>query len=369
MSNRPKIMPPKKLHNPTVITKVKTPARIRIFSHVGDMAGCGTIRIIIPNMILNNYYSKDYQFEAIYNNRYTACPGAYSNCSYVIFQRSATADQHKMIKHLKQTDPGRKIIYEIDDDLLNIPEWNFASSFYNEKRNHIEAIMRDCDGIVCSTEELKRLLTPYNKKINVSPNHLPKFIWGDIINRDVENNKTTILYAGSHNHFSQDDDRGDFSPELIRYVKDTIDLYKWIFVGGIPTSLKGDDRIITHFWKPTIEYPRFLKSLNADIFLAPLDKNSFNSSKSNIKALEAIALGIPLVSTKFGPYKDLPYSASTTEYFIGLIESLASNPEVRRQVWQQQYDVLKGQLWWEANEHKNLLDYVNAHLTLCGKML
>jgi hypothetical protein len=110
-----------------------------------------------------------------------------------------------------------------------------------------------------------------------------------------------------------------------------------------------------------------LKSLNADISLAPLDQNQFNMSKSNIKALEAVALGIPLVSTKFGPYNDLHYSASSTPYFIGLIESLASNQEVRRQVWQQQYDILKTQLYWEDNN--NLLDYMNKHLNLVGKEL
>ena len=371
MSNRPKIGGTRKIRNPNIITKVKTPARIRIFHHIGDMAGCGTIRVIIPSMILNNYYSEKYQFEAIYNNRYSPFPGAYSDCSYVTFQRSSTQQQLEMIKHLKQSDPNRKILYEVDDDLLNIPEWNFAYNFYSPKRPYIEGIMKIVDGIVCSTDELKRILSPYNDNITVSPNYLPKFIWGEAKAKpETDKHRTRIMYAGSHNHFDPKSDRGDFGSELIEYVKKTADDFQWIFVGGMPLSLKGDERIINHFWRPVVEYPSFLKSLDPDIFLAPLDNNQFNASKSNIKALEACALGIPLIASNVKPYQNMCYTASTQPYFIELVDNLARvDHSFRNGIWQIQYDALKDKLFWEDNDHKNLLEYVNKHLRLIGKEL
>ena len=372
MSNRPKIGGSKSTRNPNILEKVKTPARIRMFHHVGDLSGCGTIRVVIPSMILNNYYSELYQFESMYDNRYQPYPGAYRDCSYVTFQRSATPQQLGMIKHFKASNPGKRVIYEIDDNLLSIPEWNFASKFYTANIKSIEEIMRTVDGIVCSTEELARFLSKYNGNISVSPNCLPKFIWGEPTPKQPSDKKekVRIMYAGSHNHFEQNGDRGDFDKTLIDYVKKTIDEYQWIFVGGMPHSLKGDDRIENYFWRPVIEYPGFLKSLRPDIFLAPLDRNYFNECKSNIKALEAAALGVPLIATNIEPYRNLSHTASTTEYFIGLLDNLACiDTEGRNGVWQIQYEALKDQLFWEDNNHKNLLNYVNKHLRLIGKEL
>lgn len=374
MSNKPKIKGSRKSRNPNKFQIIKPPLRLRCFNHVGDLAGCGTIRVVYPSMLMNNYFSRDYQFEAMFNNRYMPYPHAYDSCSWVTFQRSATKEQKEIIRHFKSNSRGRPIIYEIDDDLMNIPEWNFASKFYNDNADHIKQILGIVTGVVCSTPELKKILSPYCDNIRVSPNHLPKFIWGDAIPKpfeeDINYRKIRIMYAGSHNHFDPEGDEGDFDKELINFVSKTLDKYQWIFVGGMPQSLKNDNRIIYHEWKPVIEYPRFLKSLNPDIFLAPLAHNQFNKSKSNIKALEAAAMGVPLVATEITPYQGIPYTAETTGYFISLVESLASmDQEGREKVWRSQYDILKDQLFWEDNNYANLFDHINQHLRLTGKEL
>lgn len=369
MSNKPKIRPIKAYTNPFTVTKIKTPARLRIYNHIGDMAGCGTIRVITPSILLNSYYSKNYQFESLYNNRYVPHPAAYDMCSYITFQRSATQQQLEIIKHLKKMAPTRKIIYEIDDDLMSIPSWNFASGFYNENRKWIQEIIRIVDGIICSTETLKNSLFKYNNNIRVSENHLPQFIWGTPTPRTPPKGKVRIVYAGSHNHFDRDSDKGDFSPELIDFVSKTTKKYQWIFVGGIPNSLKGDDDIMSYYWQPVLQYPGFLKSIEPDIMLAPLEDIPFNRSKSNIKALESCALGVPLISTNIDPYENLECSVDTTEEFISLIEELSGDEDRRYDVWSKQYNTLKDQLFWESNDYKNLLGYVNEHLRLIGKEL
>jgi glycosyltransferase involved in cell wall biosynthesis len=374
MSNKPKMQGVRKLANPNKIEKIKTPARIRMFHHVADMAGCGTIRVIQPAMILNNYYSKKYQFESMFNNRYMPYPNSYDQCSVVTFQRSATKEQFDMIRHFKQNNPRKAVIYEIDDNLFDIPDWNFASGFYKEHKIHIENIMRFVDGIIVSTPHLKQLCSKFNRNVNISPNHLPKFIWGEARVKPIEElinyRMPRIMYAGSHNHFdTKGSEKGDFSPKLIDFVSKTLNKYQWIFVGGIPASLKGNKAIIHHEWRPVIEYPSFLKHMNPDICLAPLETNDFNRSKSNIKALESVAMGIPIVCSDINPYHGLPYTSSDDYEFISMIIELADNPEHRQQVWKQQYDLLKDQLFWEDNNHANLFDYVNQHLRLMGKEL
>jgi len=64
------------------------------------------------------------------------------------------------------------------------------------------------------------------------------------------------------------------------------------------------------------------------------------------------------------------YTASTSPYFIELVDNLARvDNGFRNDIWKIQYDALKNQLFWEDNNHKNLLSYVNKHLQLCGKEL
>lgn len=369
MSNRPKLTKKKELSPKKTIEKLKTPIKLRFYHHVGDMSGCGTIRIIFPSMIMNNFFSRDYSFESIYNNRFMPHQDAYKGNSIITWQRAAGSQSLDMIRHFKRMNPGRSLIYEVDDNLFDIPEWNFASGFYNKHSDSVKSIIRMMDGVVCSTPHLKKVLSPYNNNINVSPNHLPRFIWGDVQVKPIEEGrKPRIMYAGSHNHFdTTGSNRGDFSAKLIDFVSKTTKRYQWIFVGGMPNTLKEHEDIIHHEWKAVIEYPHFLKSLNPDICLAPLEDNEFNKSKSNIKALESVALGVPLIASDLEPYRGIPYTASNDEIFIGKIEELASNPDLRQSVWVKQHAALQDQLFWEDNDHKNLFDYINQHLRLLGK--
>jgi len=345
---------------------VKRPAKIAFTQHIGDFSGCGNIRVVYPSLLLNTYYNPEerLQFESIYTNRYNPDPRAYKHCLFVVFQRSSTKEQLEILKHFRKINPKKALIYECDDDLFNIPEWNFASPFYKDNRKYIEEIINLCTGVTVSTEYLKKLFLPYNKNIQVIPNHLPKFLWDEAkFNLNVDGyNKPRICYPGSFNHFDQKSDKGDFDQELIKFVKDTLDEYQWVFVGGIPHSLKDNPKIEYYGWQGVLEFPRFIRRLNVDIMLAPLEDIEFNRSKSNIKALEATAIGVPLVCSNVEPYKGLPGACDTTEYFIHTIQLLASNSDARQEMWNKQYEILKDQLYWEEND--NVLKYVDSFLRL-----
>ena len=351
------------------LEKVKTPCSISFYSHIADMAGCGNIRIIYPYMLLNTYFSKTYQFNAFYSDRYVMDQRLYNSKNFICFQRSATKDQKTIVDYCIKTNPGKCIVYEIDDNLLDIPEWNFASGFYRENTDHIKEILEMVPCMTVSTVPLKKVMDKYCDNISVISNHLPKFIWGEPEDRTKETKRVRILYAGSYNHFDQSGNGGDFPKELVKFIIDTASKYKWIFVGGIPKELRENSKIEHHEWKSIHELPSFLKSLNVDIALAPLEDNIFNRCKSNIKALESVALGVPLVSSAIpdGPYNNLKGNCETTIFFIHTIELLANNTDLRSKYWQDQYNTLKSRLFWEDND--NLLKYVNSHLRFLGKKL
>jgi glycosyltransferase involved in cell wall biosynthesis len=349
------------------LVKLKRPTKLTWLQYTADWGGCGYIRVIYPSLLLNQLNDKEILTESLYTNRFSPYPESYQKISFVVFQRSATPQQYQMIKFLKEKYINLKIYYEIDDSLFDIPKWNFAYDFYNKYTDTIKQILKIVDGVITSTDNLKKKLLKYNKNIQVIPNHLPKFIWNDTKSNVKETKRIKIGYAGSFNHFSQKENKGDFDKTLIDFIEKTSDLYEWVFVGGIPFELKNNSKITHYDWQSVMSLPNFLKNLNIDIMIAPLDHNTFNESKSNIKALESIALGCPLIATDIEPYKNLTDLSYTTEGLIHNIEMLASNVDLRQKNWEDNYNILKHQLYWEENG--NLWDYVNSYLKLTAHKL
>lgn len=369
MSNKPKIG---KRTKRVKLKKIPKPSKIGFKYHLGDAAGCGYIRCIFPSLLLNNMVNKDIKIESFYTNQYTPMPQHYQNTTFAVFQRSSTPEQLRMIQHFRQMRNQNKlnvtILYEIDDNLFDIPDWNFAKDFYVKHKDTAQQILRTVDGITCSTEFLKKEYLKYNKNVVVTPNHLAKFLWGEAKFKPQDNKKIRILYAGSMNHFSvkKGENQGDMDLAFIKYIIETKDRFEWHFVGGAPQEVIEEARstgsIKYHDWQNIMSLPLFLRNLKVDISLAPLEENRFNMSKSNIKALEGTVIGVPMITSDFGPYAGLAGAQKTTIELISRIEELASDIDKRQEQWYNQHKQLKSQLFWEDDD--NLMKYVNNYLRL-----
>lgn len=179
---------------------------------------------------------------------------------------------------------GKKIVYDIDDNLWELSVTNPAYKYYTSSRlKEIKNIIRACNAVVVSTyplgEYFKR--NNFNNNIHVIPNMIK--IPEDFNYRDVDYSKDIIRigYSGSPTH-SQ-----DFSYKLHKALKDVKKKYKdkveLVFMGYNPIS--GVD-VEYHDYVKVTEYLNKLNSLNLDISLCPLDNTTFNASKSNLKFLE-----------------------------------------------------------------------------------
>jgi hypothetical protein len=358
---------------------VKTPVKIGFCSFLADKGGCGVLRTIIPYLLLDQLRIPQVSVHTSYFSQYMGDTNFYKNFSFIQFQRSATENHlriHDAFRNNVQSKHKVPIVYEIDDLITEIPEWNFAYQYYNDNIPYIETMMRKSNAIVVSTYPLKTKLSKYNKNIEVVPNHLPKFIWGDVelkLKRNEGNNKTRILWAGSQNHFKHkmmqsSPDGGDFGNELMDFIRNTVNEYSWVFMGALPLELEDIRKDIEfHKWVNTWQYPQYLKNLNVDMGIAPLQKNSFNDSKSNIKALEFTALGVPGIYSNVAPYSNMTIKCETDEHMIDQIRDLASDQGKRTEIWEKDYNTLKDQLWWEESD--NLIKYVNTYLSLMGRKL
>jgi O-antigen biosynthesis protein len=346
----------------------------RITSYVADQAGCANIRVIIPFILLNQLHIKNFLFQAYFNNMFTRDMMYYKNSSIIQFQRAATKD------HLEYFELVRKkiklmtrsgLVYEIDDDLLNIPNWNFAKGYYKDYTPYITDMLSKADGLTVSTERLKTLYSKYNNNIQVVPNHLPRFSWGVVSFSGRETNRPRIIYPCSSNHFSTNPQikGGDMGDTLLKFIRKTTEDYEWIFIGGCPHELLDlvkMGKVTRHMWYSVYEYPRFLKSLKSDIGIAPLDLNVFNTSKSDIKTLEFTALGLPGVFTKIDPYDKMVLQAADEDEFISHIESLRDINK-RHEVWSATQSMLAGRMFWEDNNYRNLKNFVKSYLAIIKK--
>ncbi len=326
----------------------------RFISYLGDTQGPGIIRVILPYTIINSRNNIYANYDFNFNNDIAYI----KNMNVIQFQRSCTEAQYEFIKKIKST--GKKIFYDIDDLITEVPEYNHAFDYYKKYHNVIKNILSIVDCIVCSTVELKKHFSKFNNTI-VIQNRLIDLFWQQDLEKEfVENQRTKILWAGGSHHFSINNEEGDFSKEIIEYIEKTTNKYEWIFVGSLPLKLKNNKNITYYKWCHNyFDYIKLLKHIDADIGIALLQNNNFNKCKSNIKALEYVSLNIPGIYSKITPYNNMSLRVSTNEQFIDCLEKLHSNKDFYDRTRLKDRQTIINSCYWNENYINN---YINNYL-------
>lgn len=341
--------------------------RIGFHTYIADKDGCGHIRVIFPSLLLNQFKYEKLYFDSTYNSYFIDDANFYKSISIVKFQRSITQGQLECIekcKYIAENYTGHGILYEVDDLLTpDIPDTNFSAKYYKESWPIIQQILKKVNGITVSTKKLKDELIKYNSNISVIKNRLVPSLWHQKFPKKNKEEKIKILWAGSQNHFNVNGAGGDFNNELLNFIKKTCKKIDWIFVGAFPNELKNTD-IIKYKWQKILDFGKFISDLDVDIGIAPLEDNIFNRCKSNIKALEFASLGIPGVYSDIEPYKNMTFASNNN--FIDNIEKLINDFDLRQEIWNKDYNLLKNDLYWDD---KSLKYYINSHLELFNKKI
>lgn len=292
----------------------------RYLNFMADRQGCGQWRIGWPELHINmsNMGDSTSMTKMILDKEW------YRDIKTIKLQRQASKEQKMFFEFLKSIQPelGFKIIYEVDDVVFreDIPDYNvYKPAFDNDeiRQNCIDMInMADEVTVTCKhMRDLYKLRTGKNE-ISVIPNFPPHWWIGHqynyrkiIDNFDKNKKKPRIVYSGSGAHFdvgNKTNQQDDFT-HVIEFISKNVDKYQFVFIGAVPPPLQHlivNRKIEFHPWKTLIEYPNFLDSLNAQLFLAPLQNNSFNRSKSDIKYIEAACLGVPCLVQDMTTYEN-----------------------------------------------------------------
>lgn len=337
--------------------KSKIGVKNAVFYSGGTSDGCSIFRFEIPRITLNTTNSAKVQITNFVQpmnvdgpNKTRIINPVYVHTDVVVIQRPTDGVRLNHIKHLRNLqkhlsvnneDPFRLCV-DVDDILHGdyISKFNSNGKHFkdNKRFNNFSESVKHCDELhVCS----KPMAEFYKEHIGVDhitykPNFLPKYMfdWYDEErtkkNFEKHKSKPRILYAGASQHFdvlNQNNGIDDFS-HILDLVNKTKHEWQWVFYGGHPTQLKDDVKsglIEFYEYSPFMDYAKKLIDLEANVMLAPLENNTFNACKSNIKLTEAGALGIAGVFQDIAPYDGAPLKFTTSDEMADHIKFLLTD--------------------------------------------
>ncbi|MBA8991695.1 glycosyltransferase involved in cell wall biosynthesis [Curtobacterium pusillum] len=204
---------------------------------------------------------------------------------------------------------GIRVAAEVDDDFFTASGRDrLARAEYDPDRlASIDALVRGADLVLVSTEELAALVRPVARRVVVVRNALDPTIWtpGDTaVDEDLAVGEHRVLYMGTLTHGAD--------LELLRDVFTDLTASD-----GLPVRLEvigvTDDADGTGWYRrvevPDGHYPAFARWLvdhreRWRAGVAPLRDEEFNRAKSDLKAIEYTALGLPAVVSDRPSYRD-----------------------------------------------------------------
>lgn len=271
-------------------TSVNIKKKILFFA--ADMGGCAQYRLMLPATALVHTGRYDCRISMVINQeKYDWKP------EVVVFARQHKPDVQKAIMAWKKL--GARVIYDTDDDLFHVPMSNPAYSVLKPLKKEICDTIKLADVLTVSTPPLVEAYKHLNPNIKVLPNQIA-LDYGKMY-KTHDDGTVRIGWAGTNTHV------GDFK-EADRAIVEVAKKYpnvKFVFMGYAP------DYIIDNIPQDKVEFRKGVKiekyhaalgELSLDIGLAPLENNTFNVGKSNLKVLEYGIMGVPTVASPVYPY-------------------------------------------------------------------
>jgi glycosyltransferase involved in cell wall biosynthesis/GT2 family glycosyltransferase len=223
-----------------------------------------------------------------------------------VTQRYAVPDNdtaEALIRHCR--DHRIAWLYDIDDDLRNIPRDHPDAKLLRPRARLITRMIRGAGAVWVSTPALAETLTDLRGDVRVVANGLDERLWTALPRpAPPRQGPVRILFMGTSTHdvdFSLVERALDrIKTVFAEYV--AIDLLGVSSRGGLP-SWVNRVAMPTH---ASASYPGFVNWITQrhwDIGIAPLADTRFNHSKSAIKTLDYAAIGLPILASDREVYR------------------------------------------------------------------
>lgn len=229
---------------------------------------------------------------------------------------------------------GAKIVLDIDDDPFTLNPDHPAYEMFKAQAPQHKMFIEMADHVICSTENIRKVVEKYNPKCTVIPNAIDPDIWKVKKPKKRTDGKIRIGWFGSASHMA---DMPIFLP-VVEAIEKKYDNVEFHIVGFVDTEITEKNRFHHPPTKGYEEYPQFIADMDLDIALAPLLDTQFNSCKSNIKFLEHAMLETPMVLSDVTPYKECVknyktgYLAKNTAQWVKYLSWLIESEDKRKEI-------------------------------------
>jgi len=323
-----------------------------------DMAGSGYWRMVLPAKHMDK------------TGLFVDVSAAVVNFDYlleydtVFVQRVHDWDSFYTLEKLKNA--GKRIVYDIDDEIFSIPWDNPASRIIGkDEQTAALACMKLADCLTTTTPILQdRLIQLVGGHPVIVPNALdPDDGWLPTEKTGSPDEWKRIFWQGSSTHAA------DWMEciEAVDIVMKKRDDVRVVILGFLPPVVQ--EKLKEPHWKGRVEFSGFnapetyfeiVKRVRAEVGIAPLQTSYFNAGKSEIKWLEYSLVGIPTVASYAHPYMDVigegeGIVCATTDEWVGAIEICLDDKKRRiemvmaaRKKAREQYNIKETSKVWRS---------------------
>lgn len=265
----------------------------------------------------------------------------------LVAQRICGADGLKLWESYK----GKvALVYETDDDLLRVDPSGLPHLHDPDMQASIRRCLELADLVTVSTPVLAERYAEVNPNVAV----LPNMVNADLLDlQRPQRPRVTVGWAGGGSHLVDWAAAADPLSAVLRAVP-AADMH---FVGTdwsplLKLGVTRAGRVRFTPWQTNIW--SYYASVDFDVALAPLASTSFCDAKSHIRALEMMALGIPVVASDCPAYRDMVvdgvtgYLVRTEAEWKRRLTELLNDADARAEMGAKGREVAAG---WTVQEH------------------
>ena len=286
---------------------------------------------LIPSVLLCGhsqleYLKKQNKIDYKFSQAHLVTTEILSWSDIIIFLRSESELEAYVSDLCKKAN--KHLIYILDDDLLNAPDYLSSSSYYNRPdiQRNIKHVMANCTTFLTSSFVM---LEKYGKQFkNAFQIHEPSL---NVIDKKQPNNKVKIGFAGSIDR-AQDINQilEESLTKIINKYQDQIEIE---FMGAKPDTVDRFNLTYIPYKDSYEKYTETIKERNWDIGLAPMPDTEFHNCKYFNKYVEYASFGIAGIYSNVKPYtfgiKDsfngLLVDNNTTDWFNSISKLIEDN--------------------------------------------
>lgn len=229
---------------------------------------------------------------------------------------------------------GIRVIYEINDYLhgiASLEDHDFSQFYTAERIRQVEECMKAADAVTVTTKYLKTKYRKFAKRIYVVPNGI------DVKRYDLERpdrgEEVNVGWAGATGHMKA------MERWLVSVARlmDTVPHTNFVSIGQPVADMfvpRFGNRALSVPWSAIEQYPAAMTLL--DIAIAPAANTKFHRGKSDLRWLEAGALGIPaIVNPTLYPevqHGVTGFCALNQDQVLEFLMALAASKDLRREV-------------------------------------